>query len=198
MDNYERITEGFQETIDAVTQSVDVLAQPMELATSLLVNALLNEGKVMCCGTGSNAAMAQLMVSSLLNRFEHERPGLPAINLCSDAATLAAISSTYSINDIFSKQIRALGQSADILIAISNESSNSSIIQAISAAHERGITVISLSGGSSLDVPSLLLPEDIELVVSAVRAPRITEVHAMVIHQLCELIDHALFGTYES
>lgn len=157
MDVYHRITRGFQETIDAVTSSADILAQSMELATSRLVAALLNEGKIMCCGTGSNAAMAQLLVSNLLNKFEHERPGLPAMSLCSDAATLAAITSTYSVNDIFSKQIRALGQPGDILVTISNESSNSSIIQAISAAHERDITVISLTGGASVDISALVI-----------------------------------------
>lgn len=198
MDTYDRITLGFQETIEAITGSVDLLSDPLQQATERIVTALLNDGKILCCGTGANAAMVQLLVGHFLNRYEYDRPSLPAMNLCSDAATLAAIANSAGINDIFSKQVRALGQTGDVLVTISNESNSSSLIQAVSAAHERDICVISLNGSPPVDISALLLTEDVELAVVANRPARITEIHAMIIHQLCELVDNALFGNYNS
>lgn len=198
VDTYERVASGFQETIEAITSSVDVLSGPLEQATQRIVSALLNDGKLMCCGTGANAAMVNLLIGHLANRYEHERPALPAINLCPDSATLAAIVTSSGSNEIFSKQVRALGHPGDVLLTIANEDSNNSIIQAISAAHEREICVVSVCGQSPIDISALLLPEDVELSVQAQRPARVTEIHAIIIHQLCEFIDNALFGTYDT
>ena len=156
----------------------------------------LNDRKILCCGDGSNAALCQLFVCNLLNHFEQDRPALPAFSLANDAATLTAITSSYSFNETYSKQIHALGQSGDVLLTLSNQKHNGSIIQAIRAAHERKLVVVCLNSSAGTDISSLMLPEDIELVVNAQRPVRITEIHTMLLHHFCELIDFALFGTH--
>lgn len=196
MDHYQTIANNFQETIAVIAQSVDQLAEPIQQASEAMTHALLNDRKILCCGDGSNAALCQLFVCNLLNHFEQDRPALPAFSLANDAATLTAITSSYSFNETYSKQIHALGQSGDVLLTLSNQKHNGSIIQAIRAAHERKLVVVCLNSSAGTDISSLMLPEDIELVVNAQRPVRITEIHTMLLHHFCELIDFALFGTH--
>ena len=198
MDNYQAIAGGFQETIELITASVDRLAEPIQRASEACIEALLQEQKILCCGNGGAAAVAQLFSASLLHRFEHERPALPAIALGTDSATLSAIATSSVSSDIYSRQVRALGQPGDLLLGIAGIENNGSIIQAIRAAHDRHMAVIVLSSGSGGDISSLLLHEDIELNIPEARAPRVIEMQTMIIHCLCELIDQSLFGSYST
>ncbi len=195
MDMQSRILQLFQASIETKRQAMEVLAPAIELASQLIVNSLLNEGKVLACGNGGSAADAQHFSSELLNRFERERPSLPALALTTDTSTLTSIANDYSYNEVFSKQVRALGQPGDILLAISTSGNSASIIQAIQAAHDREMTVVALSGRDGGNMTALLLPEDVEIRVPASSTARIQEVHLLVIHCLCDLIDNQLFGS---
>lgn len=197
MDYYQAIASGFQESIELISVSVDALVEPIQQASGLCNTALLEERKILCCGIGAGQSVAQIFATSLLHRFEQERPALPAVSLGSDGATLSALAST-SANDIFSRQVRALGQPGDVLLCVAGSEGNASIIQAIRAAHERDMAVLILSGRNSADISSLLLPEDVELHVPSARSPRIIELQTMIIHCLCELIEQSLFGNYDT
>jgi len=197
MDMQSRIRLLFQASIDTKQQAMDILAPHIELASEVMVNALLNEGKMLACGNGGSASDAQHFSSELLNRFERERPSLPAIALTTDSATLTSIANDYSYNEIFSKQIRALGQPGDVLLAISTSGNSANIIQAIQAAHDREMIVVAMTGRDGGGMASLLLPEDVEIRVPSMVTARIQEVHLLTIHCLCDRIDSQLFGSEE-
>ncbi len=195
MSTYDAIATDFQALMELVSVSVDTLIEPLEHSVSICQQALLNERKILCCGNGPGAAVAQLFSIALLHRFETERPALPAISLSADGATLSALSAGGS-NDLFSRQIRALGQPGDVLLAVAASASNASLIQAIRAAHEREMLVVLLSGGDCTDVSSLISADDSEIYVNSSSGPRIIELQTMIVHCLCKLIDQALFGIY--
>ena len=197
MDMQSRICQLFQASIDTKIEAMEVLAPYIEHASMIMVQALLHEGKILACGNGGSAGDAQHFSSELLNRFERERPGLPAISLTTDTSTITSIANDYSYNEIFSKQIRAIGQPGDILLAISTSGNSANIIQAIQAAHDREMTVVALTGRDGGDMASLLLPEDVEIRVPSMSTARIQEVHLLSIHCLCDLIDSQLFGSEE-
>ena len=197
MDMQSRIRQLFQASIDTKQQAMEVLAPHIEQASQVMVNALLNEGKMLSCGNGGSAGDAQHFSSELLNRFERERPSLPAIALTTDTSTITSIANDYSFNEIFSKQIRALGQPGDVLLAISTSGNSANIIQAIQAAHDREMIVVALTGRDGGGMASLLLPEDVEIRVPANVTARIQEVQLLAIHCLCDLIDSQLFGSEE-
>lgn len=197
MDYYKIICENFQATIETIAGSVDTLAEPIERASQLMVGALLQDHKILACGNGVDGALAQLFTSNLLSRFEHERPALPALALNSDGATLTAIAQSGGLNDIYSRQLRALGQGGDVLLCINSGGTTANLLRAIQAAHERNMGVIVLSNSADEELDSLLQPEDVELRVEASRVPRVVELHTMSIHCLCELIEHSIFGSYQ-
>ena len=196
MDYYQIISDNFQTTIETIAMSVDNLAEPIERGSRLMARALLEDRKIVACGNGVDAALAQLFTSNLLSRFEHERPALPALSLSGDGASITAIAHTSGINEIFSRQLRAVGQAGDILLCISSSSGASNLLRAVQAAHERNMGVIALSNTGDGELSTLIRAEDVELRIDGQRQPRIVEMHTMVIHCLCELIDHSLFGTY--
>jgi len=165
-------------------------------ASQLMVNALLNDKKIICCGNGISSAQAQILVSCLINRFEQERPGLPAMHIGADITTQTSISQEYGLNDTYAKQLRALGQAGDILILLTEQGRSGSLLQTISAAHDKDIQVIALTGGDGGDIAALLDTRDIELRVPSHSKPRIHEVHLLSIFCLCDLIDQQLFGAY--
>lgn len=195
MSTYEVIAEDFQQVLELVSVSVDELVAPLDRAVEAFNRALLGEHKILCCGNGPGAAVAQLFSIGLVHRYEQERPALPALSLSGDGATLTAIG-TVSNNEVYSRQVRAIGQPGDVLLAVAASDNNGSLIQAIRAAHEREMLVVLLSGGDCTDVSSLMLPEDIEIHVNSSRAPRIIEMQTMIVHCLCKLIDQSLFGNY--
>lgn len=197
MDTHARIQKLFRDSIETKRQAMEVLIPHIDLASQVMVAALLNEGKILTCGNGGSAGDAQHFSSELLNRFERERPSLPALALTTDTSTLTSIANDYSYNEVFSKQIRALGQPGDILLAISTSGNSANVIQAIQAAHDREMTVVALTGRDGGGMASLLLPEDVEIRVPSKVTARIQEVHLLVIHCLCDQIDQQLFGSEE-
>ena len=164
------------------------------MAGEVMVGSLLNDGKILSCGNGGSAGDAQHFSAELLNRFEKERPGLPAIAITTDSSTLTAIANDYSYNEIFSKQVSALGQSNDVLLAISTSGNSANVMEAMKAAHERDMKIVALTGRDGGAMADLLSAEDIEIRVPADRTARIQEVHLVVIHCLCDYIDTKLFG----
>ena len=195
MSTYDLVAEEFQRALELASVSVDTLVEPLERAAACASRALLEEKKLLCCGNGAGALVSQLFCIGLLHRYEQERPALPAVSLSGDGAILSAVG-TVSTNEVYARQVRANGQSGDVLLAVAASEGNGSIIQAIRAAHDREMQVILLSGGDCTDVSSLTMPEDVEIYVSSSSGPRIIEMQTMIVHCLCKLIDHALFGSY--
>lgn len=193
MDLYEHVTEVFHSHIDIAMRSMEELPAGIAECGELMVQCLLSDKKILCCGEAQNGAIAQIFASNLLNRFKSERPGLAALALSANSTTLTAIASDGNFADIFAKQIRALGQDGDILLVLSSHSNSASSSQAIQAAHDRNMIVVSINSnenGSS----ALLLPEDIELCIPSSDRARVGETQLLVINCLCELIDYQLFG----
>jgi D-sedoheptulose 7-phosphate isomerase len=187
----DRVKRHFQESI-ATKQAAISLAPTISAAAALMTRCLLEDGKILSCGNGGSAADAQHFSSELLNRFELERPGLPAVALTTDSSTVTSIGNDYSFAEIFAKQVRALGQPADVLLAISTSGNSENVVRAIRAAHERGLRVVALTGRDGGAIAGTLQPADIEIRVPAERTCRIQEVHLLVIHCLCDLIDAEL------
>jgi D-sedoheptulose 7-phosphate isomerase len=194
MDPVQRVKNNFQESIQVKTDAVETLAPVIANAATAIANALLNEKKVMACGNGGSAADAQHFSAEMLNRFEMERPGLPAITLTTDASTLTSIANDYQFAEIYSKQIRALGQEGDVLLAISTSGESHNIVHAIDAAHDRNMIVIALTGREGGQIADLMNENDFEIRVPTWSTARIQEVHIMVIHSICDLIDLQLLG----
>jgi len=194
MDPVTRVREHFAESIATKQDAVDVISESIAVAGEIMGQALLNDGKILSCGNGGSAGDAQHFSSELLNRFERERPGLPAMALTTDASTITSISNDYAYEEIFSKQIRALGKPEDILLAISTSGNSENVCRAIVAAHERGMKVVALSGRDGGRMAELFAEGDVEIRVPATRTARIQEVHLVIIHALCDLIDTALLG----
>ena len=193
MDAETRVREHFAESIATKETAVE-LAPMVAAAAELMTQALLEDGKILSCGNGGSAGDAQHFSSELLNRFEMERPGLPAMALTTDTSTLTSIANDYSYEDIFAKQVRALGRQNDVLLAISTSGNSENVCRAIIAAHERAVRVVALSGRDGGRMAHLLADGDVELRVPASRTARIQEVHLLLIHCLCDLIDAALLG----
>jgi D-sedoheptulose 7-phosphate isomerase len=194
MDSVTRVREHFVESIATKQTAADALAESIAAAGQLMADALLSDGKILSCGNGGSAADAQHFSSELLNRFEMERPGLPSIALTTDASTVTSISNDYSYEEIFSKQVRALGKPQDVLLGISTSGNSENVIRAIDAAHERGMKVVALSGRDGGRMAELFEEGDVEIRVPATRTARIQEVHLLAIHCLCDLIDTTLLG----
>lgn len=195
MEPVDRVRDHFAESIAAKQTAADQLVDSIVAAGRLMSDALLDDGKILSCGNGGSAADSQHFSSELLNRFEMERPGLPAIALTTDSSTLTSISNDYAYEEIFSKQVRALGRPADVLLGISTSGNSENVIRALAAAHERGIRVVALTGRDGGRMSDLLTEGDVEIRVPSSRTARIQEVHLLVIHCLCDLIDTTLLGT---
>jgi D-sedoheptulose 7-phosphate isomerase len=189
-----RIRLNFEQSIRTKQEAVEALVEPIARAAGTMVEALLSNHKVMSCGNGGSAGDAQHFSSEMLNRFEMERPGLPAIALTTDSSTLTSIANDYAYEEIFSKQVRALGQSGDLLLAISTSGNSENLIRAIEAAHERDVTVIALTGRDGGRMADALTGRDIEIRVPGASTARIQEVHLLCIHCICDLVDRRLLG----
>ncbi len=190
-----RIETIFNNSIAVKQASLESLADHILQASEKMVHSLLNEGKIMACGNGGSAADAQHFTSELVNRFEAERPALPAIALTTDTSAITSIANDYQYDNVFTRQIHALGREPDVLLAISTSGQSSSIVQAIIAAHERDMTIIALTGKNGGPASQQLTENDIELRVPSSQTARIQETHITIIHALCDQIDFQLFGT---
>lgn len=194
MDLLARIAQHFNDSIQTKQQALDAVAPAIAHAAEVVARALLNERKVLACGNGGSAADAQHFSSEMLNRFEMERPGLPAIALTTDSSTLTSIANDYQFEDVFAKQVRALGQPGDVLLALSTSGNSPNIVSAIRAAHAREMAVVALTGRDGGLISDLLINQDVEIRVPSMSTARIQEVHILIIHCLCDLIDHQLLG----
>ncbi|MFL0804236.1 MAG: SIS domain-containing protein [Agarilytica sp.] len=190
----QRVYNLFQQSVEAKMQVGEELTPLIASASDKLVACLLEEKKILVCGNGASAAIAQVFSSCLMDRYEKERPGLPAIWLGSNIATYTAIASDSAYSDVFAKPIRAIGQEGDVLVVFSSSGNSSNLVQAIAAAHDRNITVIAITGRDGGDIASLLDNNDIEICVSVNSRGRIHEIHLLTVFCLCDLIDHKLFG----
>ncbi|VAX10238.1 DnaA initiator-associating protein DiaA [hydrothermal vent metagenome] len=190
----DRVTALFSSSIQTKMEAQPELTAPIVRAAELMVSRMLDGNKIMSCGNGGSAADAQHFSSEMLNRFERERPGLPAIALTTDSSTLTSIANDYDYDEVFAKQVRALGQPGDLLLAISTSGESPNVNAAIEAAHEREMYVVALSGKDGGRMATLLGKEDQEIRVPSETTARIQEVHLLTIHCLCDLIDQQLLG----
>jgi D-sedoheptulose 7-phosphate isomerase len=195
MDLTNRVNQIFADSIQTKTLAQAELADLTAQAAQLIVGRMVNGNKVLSCGNGGSAADAQHFSSEMLNRFERERQGLPAIALTTDTSTLTSIANDYDYEEVFAKQVRALGQTGDVLLAISTSGNSNNVNAAIESAHDRGMHVVALSGKDGGRLATLLREEDIELRVTSETTARVQEVHLLLIHCICDLIDQQLLGS---
>ena len=189
-----RVRRQFSESAQLKLKAVDALAEPIIRATEIMVKCLLANGKILACGNGGSAADSQHFSAELLNRFERERPGLAAVALTTDTSTLTSIANDYAYEQIFSKQVTALGQAGDVLLGISTSGNSKNVARAIAAAHERDMRVVALTGRGGGEIAKLLAPEDVNVCVPHSQTARIQEVHLLTLHCLCDGIDAMLLG----
>ncbi len=194
MSHHDMIKAIFDASIATKQAARDPLLEPINRAAELLVQSLRKGNKVLSCGNGGSAADAQHFSSELLNRFDKDRPSLPAIALTTDSSTVTSIANDYHYDQIFAKQISSLGQSGDILLAISTSGNSANIVTAINSAHQRGMHVIALTGRDGGKMAAELHASDVEIRVPSTITARIQEVHLLVIHALCTCIDAILYG----
>ncbi len=194
MNLQDRIINHFSDSIQTQQEAMLSLCELIEFASQQLVSALLNDKKILTCGNGRSATSAQLFSSAMLNQFERDRPSLPVIALNTDSATITGIANDYHFDEVYAKQLRALGQSGDILLTYSDGKHSSNIAKAITTAHDKELLVIALTGNNGGMIAPLLYETDIEICVPSSSNARIQEVHVLITHCLCDLIDHQLFG----
>lgn len=194
MDLIARISQHFSDSAQTKLNAVEILAGPIADGVETMVACLRSNGKILACGNGGSAADSQHFAAELLNRFEMERPGLAAMALTTDTSTLTSIANDYDFRQIFSKQVRALGQSGDVLLAISTSGNSPNVIEAIVAAHEQDMRVVALTGKSGGRIAEMLRDTDVNICVPHDRTARIQEVHLLALHCLCDGIDCLLLG----
>jgi D-sedoheptulose 7-phosphate isomerase len=197
MDTLARITRHFQESAETKLRAAQALAVPLRTAAEKMAHCLMSDGKILACGNGGSAADAQHFSAELLNRFEMERPGLAAIALTTDSSTLTSIANDYDYVQVFSKQVRALGHSGDVLLAISTSGNSPNVLDAVRAAHDKDMVVVALTGRDGGQMTGLLRTDDVHVCVPATVTARIQEVHLLCLHCLCDAIDVQLFGAQE-
>ena len=190
----QRITGHFNDSAALKLAAAKTLAAPIARAVALMAGSLRSGGKVLACGNGGSAADAQHFAAELVNRFERERAPLAGLALTTDSSTLTAIANDYEYDQVFSKQVGALGQAGDVLLAISTSGNSSNVLEALAAAHDLGVRVIALTGRGGGKMAPMLTREDVHICVPHQNTARIQEVHLLVLHCLCDAIDDQLFG----
>lgn len=193
MDLFETISNNFAANIKTTEATLLKLQDPIAQASEAMSSALLQGHKILACGNGGSASDAQHLSAEMLNRFEMERPSLPAIALTADSATITAIANDYSYEEIFSKQIQALGQEGDMLFAISTSGNSANIISAIETAQQCNMPIILLTGHDGGECLAALENDDIGICIPSQSTARIQEAHGLIIHCLCDIIDRQLF-----
>ena len=188
----DRIKEHFAESLSVKMLSMERLTLDLAQATQVMVNSLKLGGKILACGNGGSAGDAQHFAAELVGRFERERMELGAIALTTDSSILTAIGNDYGFEEVFSKQVRAIGKKEDILLGISTSGNSPNVILAIKAAKKMGMRVVAFTGRGGGKIKDLLEPEDVHLCVPSERTARIQETHLLLIHCLCDGIDYLL------
>lgn len=194
----ERIKHNFSENIQTQINAADILLPVIGTAADKVIQCLLDGHKILTCGNGGSACDAIHFSSEMLNRFKHERPGLPAMALTADIATLTSIANDSNYTEVFAKQVRALGHPGDILLAFSTSGNSPNVLNAIKAAHDRQMIVIAMTGRDGGKIPSILQEQDTEIRVPAQETARIQETHLLTIHCICDAVDFKLFGHGDS
>ncbi len=193
MKTLEHINTNFKGCIDTITSAAETLTEDVAKAAEILVLALHSKHKILACGNGGSASQAMHFVAELVNRFKIERPGLPAIALNVDMATITAIANDYSYEEVFSRQVMALSSPGDILLVFSTSGDSQNVVNAVYEAHTSDMKVIALTGGDGGELTQALNENDLELRAPSFNTPRIQELHLLLLHCLCELIEENLF-----
>ena len=193
----QRIEQQFIDSADLKYQSAQSLSKPVAQAVQAMLACLTSGGKVLACGNGGSAADAQHFSAEFVGRFERERPELAALALTTDSSILTALANDYDFSQVFSRQVRALGQSGDVLLAISTSGNSANVLNAIAAAHERDMVVIALTGKGGGGIGQVLRETDVHVCVAHERTSRIQEVHLLILHCLCDGVDFQLLGDKE-
>jgi D-sedoheptulose 7-phosphate isomerase len=194
MNHVEHLKQHFMEGVELRKQMAETMPKEIARAGEALAQALKGGRKVLACGNGGSAADSQHFAAEMVGRFERERPGLPGIALTTDTSALTAIANDYDFDRVFSKQVEALGQAGDFLLAISTSGNSSNVVEAIKAAHAKGLVVIALTGRDGGAMGKMLRPQDFHLNVAHPRTMRVQEIHLLAIHCLCEVVDNVIFG----
>ncbi|MGY8872135.1 MAG: SIS domain-containing protein [Pseudomonadales bacterium] len=194
MELEERIVNLFHNSMDTNAHTIEQYTPTIAHASELMLSSLASELKIVCVGNGGSAALAQHFSALLLSRFRNERPGLPAITVGADSAVLTGIAEDSSFSEVYSKQIRAIGQPGDVLLVISNQGRSNSLVQAIQAAHDRDMSVVAITGHDSSNISALLRPDEVEICVPSDDNAMIYSAHLLILHCLCDLIEYQLFG----
>jgi D-sedoheptulose 7-phosphate isomerase len=194
MDQQDRIRHIFTDSIQTKREALEVLVEPIARAAELMTTALLSDRKILSCGNGGSAADAQHFASEMINRFEMERPGLPAIALTTDSSTITSIANDYAFTEIFARQVSALGREDDVLLAISTSGQSGNVLAAVRAAQQRDMRIVVLTGRDGGALVQQLGDDAVAIIVPSASTARIQEVHLLVIHCLCDLIDRQLLG----
>jgi D-sedoheptulose 7-phosphate isomerase len=189
-----RIEQHFIDSADLKYQAAPVLSKPIAQAISAIVASLTSGGKVLACGNGGSAADAQHFSAEFVGRFERERPELAAIALTTDTSILTAVGNDYGFDAVFSRQVRALGQPGDVLLAITTSGNSSNILAAVEAAHARDMVVIGMTGRDGGKMGNMLRETDVHICVPHPRTARIQEVHILALHCICDGVDAVLMG----
>jgi D-sedoheptulose 7-phosphate isomerase len=190
-----RVASRFSENINSLNLSLDKLAPEIAHTAEKIVSALLNENKLLICANGSSSILCQYLASEFINRFETERPALPAIALTADNSVIAAISNDYHLDEVFARQIQALGKKNDVLLVFVSYELTNAIVHAIQTAHEQDMQVILICGETSEDISPYLEDNDQVIQIPLLNQSRILELQLLSVHCICDLIDHLLFGT---
>ena len=194
----QRIQQQFFDSADLKYAAAEILSRPIADAVNAVVGCITGGGKVLVCGNGGSASDAQHFAAEFVGRFERERPGLAAIALTVDSSILTAVGNDYDFNQIFSKQVQALGQPGDVLLAITTSGNSANVLAAVEAAHAKEMTVIALTGRGGGKMNQQLSDTDVHICVPHERTARIQEVHILAIHCLCDAVDLQLLGEQEN
>ena len=194
----QRIHQHFIESADLKYQAAEALSKPIAAAVQAILACVTSGGKVLACGNGGSASDAQHFAAEFIGRFERERPELAAIALTTDSSILTALANDYDFNVVFSRQVRALGQPGDVLLAITTSGNSANVLAAVEAAHMREMTVVALTGRNGGRMAQALRETDVNICVPHERTARIQEVHILALHCICDAVDNQLLGEQES